>query len=109
VSNSRRIVDTWLPIHGWDLETVWARIAAAGTRPHLSYRVGFARASCVFCIYSPRSALVRAARLHPELAAEYAAVEARIGHRFRADVSMAEVIAEAVTDTSTGPVADWLD
>ncbi|WP_051047110.1 phosphoadenosine phosphosulfate reductase domain-containing protein [Nocardia asiatica] len=25
VSNSRRIVDTWLPIHGWDLETVWAR------------------------------------------------------------------------------------
>ncbi|WP_174187528.1 phosphoadenosine phosphosulfate reductase family protein [Nocardia asiatica] len=25
VSNSRRIVDTWLPIHGWDLAAVWAR------------------------------------------------------------------------------------
>ncbi|MEV6256728.1 phosphoadenosine phosphosulfate reductase family protein [Nocardia sp. NPDC051929] len=109
VSNSRRIVDTWLPLHGWDLDTVWARIAAAGTRPHFSYRAGFPRASCVFCIYSPRSGLVRAARLHPELAAQYAAVEARIGHRFRLDVSMAEVIAEATTDTDTVPVADWLD
>ncbi|MGW4367015.1 phosphoadenosine phosphosulfate reductase domain-containing protein [Nocardia takedensis] len=43
VSNSRRIIDTWLPIHGWNLETVWARIAAAGTRPHIAYSTGFAR------------------------------------------------------------------
>ncbi len=109
VSNSRRIVDTWLPIHGWDLETVWARIASAGTRPHFSYSAGFPRASCVFCIYSSKSGLVQAARLHPELAAQYAAVEADIGHRFRVDVSMAEVVAEAATDTGTGPVADWID
>ncbi|WP_157227386.1 MULTISPECIES: hypothetical protein [Nocardia] len=52
---------------------------------------------------------MRAARLHPELAAQYAAVEADIGHRFRVDVSMAEVVAEAATDTGTGPVADWID
>ncbi len=109
VSNSRRIVDTWLPIHSWDLETVWARVAAAGTRPHSSYRAGFARASCVFCIYSSRSGLVRAARLHPDLAAQYAAVEADIRHRFRVDVSMAEVIAEAASDIGTGPGADWID
>ncbi|WP_040712430.1 phosphoadenosine phosphosulfate reductase domain-containing protein, partial [Nocardia takedensis] len=102
VSNSRRIIDTWLPIHGWDLETVWARIAAAGTRPHIAYSMGFARASCIFCIYSPRSALVRAARLHPELAAKYAAVEARIGHRFRPEVSIAEAIAEAATADQRG-------
>ncbi|WP_082393603.1 phosphoadenosine phosphosulfate reductase domain-containing protein [Nocardia arizonensis] len=109
VSNSRRIVDTWLPIHAWDLATVWARIAAAGTRPHSSYRAGFGRASCVFCIYSSRSGLVRAARLHPELAAQYAAVEAEIGHRFRVDVSMAEVIADAASDTGAGVVADRID
>ncbi len=65
-------------------------------------------ASCVFCIYSSRSGLVQAARLHPELAAQYAAVEADIGHRFRVDVSMAEVVADATT-TDTGPVADWID
>ncbi|MGW4325883.1 hypothetical protein ACWEKR_08340 [Nocardia sp. NPDC004573] len=52
---------------------------------------------------------MRAARLHPELAAQYAAVEADIGHRFRVDVSMAEVVAEAATDTGTRPVADWID
>ncbi|WP_216907582.1 hypothetical protein [Nocardia noduli] len=51
---------------------------------------------------------MQAARLHPELAAQYAAVEADIGHRFRVDVSMAEVVADATT-TDTGPVADWID
>ncbi|WP_216907550.1 phosphoadenosine phosphosulfate reductase domain-containing protein [Nocardia noduli] len=72
VSNSRRIVDTWLPIHAWDVETVWARIAAARTRPHYSYRAGFPRhvdrtkprhsraslsitlARCVFLVHSSR-------------------------------------------------------
>lgn len=35
------------------------------------------------------------ARLNPELAQRYAAVEHQTGHRFRLDLSMAEVIAEA--------------
>lgn len=42
-----------------------------------------------------RSALVRAAQLQPALAARYAALEARIGHRFKNDVSMADIIGEA--------------
>lgn len=53
-SNSRRIVDTWLPNHGWELATVWMHIAAAGTRVHDTYEARFAR-SCVFGIYSPRA------------------------------------------------------
>ncbi|WP_433678168.1 phosphoadenosine phosphosulfate reductase family protein [Nocardia sp. CA-119907] len=106
-SNSRRIVDSWLPIHSWNLETVWSRIAVAGTRPHPAYSAGFPRASCVFCIFSSRSGLVRAAQLQPELAAQYATVEQKIGHRFRLDVSMAEVVAEATANTTTPAVADW--
>ena len=35
------------------------------------------------------------ARLNPDLADRYAEVERRIGHRFRTDLTMADVIAEA--------------
>ena len=34
-------------------------------------------------------------RLNPDLADRYAEVERRIGHRFRADLTMADAIAEA--------------
>lgn len=61
----------------------------------------------MFCIFSSRRGLVRAARLQPELAAQYAAVEQQIGHRFRLDVSMAEVVAEAAASTTISAVADW--
>ncbi|WP_141811050.1 hypothetical protein [Nocardia bhagyanarayanae] len=53
-----------------------------------------------------RSAHVRAAQLHPQLAAHYAAVEQQIGHRFRLDVSMAEIVAQAA-ESAAPPVTDW--
>lgn len=42
-----------------------------------------------------RKDLVRAAQLRPELAAEYAELEAEISHRFRNDLSMADIITAA--------------
>lgn len=95
-SNGRRHVDEWRPIHSWSTAEVWARIAQAGTRPHWAYtEVGMTRLSCRFCVLASRADLIRSARANPEKAAEYAAVEARIGHRFRQDLSMAEIIAAA--------------
>ncbi|WP_107661101.1 phosphoadenosine phosphosulfate reductase domain-containing protein [Nocardia suismassiliense] len=104
-SNSRRHVDTWLPIHGFSPEQVWARIAVAGTRPHPAYAAGMPRLSCTFCVLASRSALVRAAQLHPGLAARYAEVESRIRHRFRHDLSMAQIIAVAQATTGSAPAA----
>jgi 3'-phosphoadenosine 5'-phosphosulfate sulfotransferase (PAPS reductase)/FAD synthetase len=94
-SNGRRRVDDWYPIHHWTLAQVWARIDAAGTRPHHAYREGMSRLSCRFCVLASRSDLACSARLNPELAQRYADVEQRVGHRFRADLSMADIIAEA--------------
>lgn len=54
-----------------------------------------------------RSALVRAAQLAPELAAEYAAVEDRIGHRFTHKLSMAEIIAAAAVSETPVEVSAW--
>jgi 3'-phosphoadenosine 5'-phosphosulfate sulfotransferase (PAPS reductase)/FAD synthetase len=94
-SNGRRQVDDWYPIHSWTLTQVWERIASAGTRPHWAYAAGMSRLSCRFCVLASRADLVCSARLNPELAERYASVEERTGHRFRNDLSMSEIIADA--------------
>jgi 3'-phosphoadenosine 5'-phosphosulfate sulfotransferase (PAPS reductase)/FAD synthetase len=94
-SNGRRRVDDWYPIHDWTLAQVWERIAAAGTRSHEAYAAGMSRLSCRFCVLSSRADLVWSARLNPDLADRYAEVERRIDHRFRTDLTMADVIAQA--------------
>ncbi|WP_432001610.1 phosphoadenosine phosphosulfate reductase family protein [Streptomyces sioyaensis] len=99
-SNTLRHVDTWHPVHSWSTADVWAAIARSGLRPHPAYADGMPRLSCSFCVLASRPALVRAAQLRPELAAEYAAIEEKIGHRFKNDVSMKEIIAEAADASS---------
>lgn len=94
-SNGRRRVDDWYPIHDWPVAQVWQRITEAGTRAHPAYSAGMSRLSCRFCVLASRADLVCSARLNPELAQRYAAVEHETGHRFRLDLSIEEVIAEA--------------
>lgn len=101
-----RHVDEWLPILEWTVGEVWARIAEAGTRHHPAYDAGMPRLSCSFCVLASKSALILAAQLRPALAAEYAAVEVRIGHRFTHALSMTEIIDEAAISTPVS-VADW--
>ena len=96
-----RLVDEWLPIHSWTVQQVWARIAEAGTRPHPIYTAGMPRLSCRFCVLASRSALVLAAQLDPEGAERRAAMEPRMGHTFRKELSMRDIIAEA--GTAAGP------
>ena len=99
-TNGKRHVDRWLPIFDWPVEQVWDTIRAAGLPWHGAYDEGASRLSCALCVLASRSDLVLAARLNPDLAAEYAAVEARIGHRFRNDLSMADIIAAAGADAA---------
>jgi len=78
----------WLPVHDWPEEKVYRAIALAGQQPHLVYRMGMKRFSCVFCIYADDHSLATAARLvrdHPELVNDpdvyknYAALERSTG------------------------------
>lgn len=98
-TSGRRTIHRWLPIHHWSEAEVWDRIKASGVRYHPAYDQGMTRLSCSLCVLASRDDLVRAACLRPDLAAEYAAVEVELGHSFRADMSMADIIAaaEAVT------------
>jgi 3'-phosphoadenosine 5'-phosphosulfate sulfotransferase (PAPS reductase)/FAD synthetase len=96
-SNGKRDVRRWLPIFDWSDDQVWAIIRRSGLPHHPAYDAGMPRLSCVFCVLAGKRELVLAARLNPALAAEYVAVEQRIGHTFRADLSMADIVATAAT------------
>lgn len=96
-SNSRREVTRWLPIFDWSDELVWATIRRSGLPYHEAYDAGMPRLSCVFCVLSGRRELVLAARLNPGLAEQYLQVERKVGHTFRADLSMEQIVAAAAS------------
>lgn len=92
-SSGVREVTVWHPILHWTEVQVWDRIRESGVRHHWAYDRGMSRLSCSFCVLASRDDLECAARLRPDMAARYAALEQRIGHRFKADLSMAEIVA----------------
>jgi 3'-phosphoadenosine 5'-phosphosulfate sulfotransferase (PAPS reductase)/FAD synthetase len=94
-SNGKRHVDRWLPIFAWSEEQVWDRIWASGVRWHEAYDKGMERLSCCFCVLATRKDLTIAAKHNPDLAAEYVAVEERVGWRFTNDFSIADIVAAA--------------
>lgn len=106
-SNSRRAVDEWLPIHHWTVDEVWARIHATGVPYHPAYDLGMPRLSCCFCVLASKSALVLAARHNRALADAYVRTEVRVRSKFRADLSMADVVAEADAAGEPPAVEDW--
>lgn len=91
-NKTRRHVWDWYPIHAWTADEVWADIRASGVPYHSAYDEGMSRLSCSFCVLASRADLLRACRMRPDVAQEYAAVEAEIGHRFQQATSMAELI-----------------
>ena len=90
-NKTKRDVDEWLPIHNWSEREVWKRIYESGVPHHPAYDLGMKRLSCVFCVFSPRKALLLAGEHNPELLADYVAAEQRMGHTFRVDQSLVEI------------------
>ena len=106
-SNGKREVFTWLPIHAWTVEQVWARIKASGVEHHPAYDLGMPRLSCVFCVFSSRPALILAGQKNPELLAEYVRVEKKIGHTFRHEQPIAEIAEAIAAGEQPGPITTW--
>lgn len=98
------VIDTWYPIHSWKLDQVWETTRAAGLPMHYAYDLGMPRLSCVFCIFAPKAALLLAGKHNPELLAQYVAVEEKIGHTFKADLSLKTIQAELDAGAEVGAV-----
>jgi 3'-phosphoadenosine 5'-phosphosulfate sulfotransferase (PAPS reductase)/FAD synthetase len=94
-SSGRRTVTLWYPVLRWSTAEVWQRIRERELPYHWAYDAGMSRLSCSLCVLASTSDLTCAARLRPELAREYADLEAEMGSPFRRDLSMTEVIQRA--------------
>lgn len=107
-SNGKRHIDTWLPIHDWNLPDVWKDIKESGVEYHKAYDLGMPRLSCVFCIFSPPPALMIAGRHNPELLQEYVQAEREMDHTFRKDFPIEKVQQAIAAGEDWGPASDWL-
>ncbi|WP_329046874.1 MULTISPECIES: phosphoadenosine phosphosulfate reductase family protein [unclassified Streptomyces] len=103
-SNGKRTVYTWLPLHAWTVKQVWSEIARSGLPYSPVYDWGMSRLSCSFCVLASEGDLELAARLRPEKAAEMVGLEQYVGHDFKKNLPIAEIVrrAEAV-DAAEGP------
>jgi len=109
MSNTKRHIDAWLPIHTWSVEQVWERINSIDTDHHWAYSRGMTRLSCRFCIFAPKSQLMLSASQpeNAELFEKYVQVETKIGHTFKHKESLAEIkealdAGEEVTEEDSG-------
>ncbi|MFD3514828.1 phosphoadenosine phosphosulfate reductase family protein [Streptomyces sp. NPDC058657] len=100
-SNGKRHVTTWRPVHGWSDAEVWKEIARSGLPYHEAYDWGMSRLSCSFCVLGCEADVVLAARLRPNKAAEYVAVETKVGTDFKHGLSMRQIVdrAKALDDS----------
>jgi len=106
-SNTKRTVDTWLPIHDWTVEQVWARIRESGMPHHRAYDLGMPRLSCALCIFANRDALLLAGKHNPELLRKYVEVEDEIDHTFQANRSLREILEALEAGEEPGTIQSW--
>ena len=92
LQDGTRNVWEWLPIHDMTEVEVRRDVAEAGQELHWAYGAGMTRLSCAFCIMGSKADMKTAARLNPELAARYIALEVKTGYT----MSMSEIPLEVI-------------
>lgn len=89
----KRRVFHYRPILDWTLEKVWQTIDASGMRPHPAYtEYGNERLSCALCVFACEKDLRNGAKVRPDLAKRYLAIENQTGFTFRYKQSLKEIL-----------------
>lgn len=107
LTNGKRQVFDWLPIHKWTLVQVWDCIKKSGVKYHYAYDLGMPRLSCCFCIFAPEDALMVAGAHNPELLTEYVRVETITGHDFRHGFKLASIKDRLDRGERVKTASDW--
>ena len=89
-----RHVDHIRPIHGWTERQVWEKIRSWRVQPHPAYQLGFARCSCMFCIFGNADQFATAAQLNPAGMQRLDELEADFGVTMKRKVSLPQLRAK---------------
>lgn len=108
----RRVVDRWYPIHRWNERRVWETIERSGVPHHRAYNLGMRRLSCVFCVFATKEDLMIAAKHNADLFNTYLELEEKVGAKFTAKMSLADVRSEIERRRNEGyelnDLAQWV-
>lgn len=107
LSNRKRTVVDYLPVHEWSTAKVWEVIKKEGLPYHYAYDLGIPRLSCIFCFYSPFDVLVKAGQHNIDLLREYVEVEKEIGHRFTVKFALEDVLSAVESGYEPKNLKDW--
>lgn len=102
---SRRHIDAWRPVHGWSTADVWATLERHRINPHPCYRVGFGRASCMFCIFGSADQFATAAALAPERFRRVVTFEALSGKTVKRGLSLPLLVERGIAYSFTPEAA----
>ena len=106
-SSKAKEVYTWLPIHGWSDQQVWATIRDEGIPYHFAYDRGMPRLSCTLCMFAPEDALMLGGLYNREALAGKVDVEIDTGDTFKANLALADVDARIEAGEFPTELADW--
>jgi 3'-phosphoadenosine 5'-phosphosulfate sulfotransferase (PAPS reductase)/FAD synthetase len=107
LTNGKRRVDQWLPIHDWTKKDVWGTIKANDLPYHPAYDLGMPRLSCCFCIFAPKAALMIAGKANPKLLDTYCEVEEKIEHDFVKGMPIRSIRKAIQDGEKVEVVEDW--
>ena len=62
----QRHVDHWRPVHAWSEQEVWDIIERYKVLPHPAYMLGWARLSCMACIFGSKNQWASLNKINPE-------------------------------------------
>jgi len=101
-----RHVDRWRPIHGWSEAEVWAIIEKASVNPHPAYKLGWARLSCLSCIFGSANQWATIREIAPDRFNKIADYEEKFGKTIQRKKSVRELadqgsVYEATDDPET--------
>ncbi len=108
-SSANRLVLTWNIIHHLTEDEVWREITDNRLEYHEVYDADLPRLSCIFCVLAGVRWLTRAARVCFALGMDapevWTKLEAEIGHSFKQNIRLADIIADARRlDAEEGPL-----
>lgn len=76
---ARRHIDAWRPVHSWKESKVWEILKRHRINPHPAYLCGFARCSCLTCIFGSKTQWATIAKHFPQRFAVIANYERKFG------------------------------
>ncbi len=100
---TKRHVDHWRPVHKWIESEVWAIMEKHKVNPHVAYRLGWNRLSCISCIFGSANQWASLNQIAPDHVEAISDYEFATGQTIHRTLSVDEQVAKGVAYANLDP------